>query len=255
MDFMKNLWGSMPSAVPGFVVPTVDLGELDKRIEDLRAVESWLALNANMLKATIQGLEVQRNTIAALHALRDKGDLLHTAMQTGLGAGRQAAGGTPLASPSASAFEQLFGGTSTHANWPLTTPSADEAVPKPDEPPVQLGEPGGPAEPRKAARQGHKKQRKTTARAGKASPAVVSNGGSTAAVQSANMWMNFLKDQFSQIAGAALAPAAGAGSAPAHSDAPQSGPAHKTARPKAKARRPAVKKAARKRAAARTLAR
>ena len=73
MEFMKNIWGQMPSGVPGFVVPTIDLEELDKRIADLKAVEGWLELNANMLKATIQGLEVQRNTVAALQVMGQQG--------------------------------------------------------------------------------------------------------------------------------------------------------------------------------------
>jgi len=70
LDFMKNLWGSsLPSGATGFVVPSFDLDDLDKRIKDLKAVQSWLDVNASMLNATIQGLEVQRNTIAAIQAI------------------------------------------------------------------------------------------------------------------------------------------------------------------------------------------
>ena len=68
MDFVKTFWGSLPESVPGFVVPTVDVDELDKRITDLRAVEAWLAVNSNLLRTTIQSLEVQRNTIAAIQS-------------------------------------------------------------------------------------------------------------------------------------------------------------------------------------------
>ncbi len=68
---MKKLWGNVPgnTAVPSFLVPTLDLEELDKRISDLRAAESWLEVNLNLLRATIQGLEVQRHTIAAIRSL------------------------------------------------------------------------------------------------------------------------------------------------------------------------------------------
>jgi hypothetical protein len=71
MDLLKNFWGALPGStqVPGFLVPTVDVEELDKRITDLRAAESWVEVNLNMLRATIQGLEVQRNTIAALKSM------------------------------------------------------------------------------------------------------------------------------------------------------------------------------------------
>ena len=57
---------SLPQALPSMITPTLDIDELDKRIADLRAVEQWLNLNTNMLRTTIQSLEVQRNTIATL---------------------------------------------------------------------------------------------------------------------------------------------------------------------------------------------
>ena len=68
-DFMKNFWSNTPSMVPGLALPTVDLVELDKRIKDLKAVETWLTINSNMLRTTIQTLEVQRNTVATIQAL------------------------------------------------------------------------------------------------------------------------------------------------------------------------------------------
>ncbi len=69
LEFMKNLWGQMGFALPGMVAPTLDAGELEKRITDLKAVEGWLKMNLNMLQTTIQGLEVQRATLAAMQAM------------------------------------------------------------------------------------------------------------------------------------------------------------------------------------------
>lgn len=81
LELMKKVWGggfaqmpgfptpSMGQSLPSMMVPTLDVDELDKRIGDLRAVEQWLGLNASMLRATIQALEVQRNTIATLKTL------------------------------------------------------------------------------------------------------------------------------------------------------------------------------------------
>ncbi len=60
MEFLRSVWGQMPFPVPGFVTPTLDVGELDKRIADLKAVEGWLRMNMGMLQTSIQGLEVQR---------------------------------------------------------------------------------------------------------------------------------------------------------------------------------------------------
>ncbi|MES2105219.1 MAG: PhaM family polyhydroxyalkanoate granule multifunctional regulatory protein [Pseudomonadota bacterium] len=67
LAFVKKLWGGMQ--VPGMVTPTISIDDLDKRIKDLKTVESWLNVNMNMLRGTIQALEVQRATIATLNSL------------------------------------------------------------------------------------------------------------------------------------------------------------------------------------------
>lgn len=69
MNMMRKMWEDMaasPLGVPGSTsgIPTAE--ELDKRITELRAVENWLRLNLSMLSSTIQGLEIQRSTLATL---------------------------------------------------------------------------------------------------------------------------------------------------------------------------------------------
>jgi hypothetical protein len=51
--------------IPSMMMPTMDPQEIDKRIADLRSVEHWLSMNLAMLRTTIQGLEMQRNALAA----------------------------------------------------------------------------------------------------------------------------------------------------------------------------------------------
>ncbi|MDR2239186.1 MAG: hypothetical protein LBE33_01935 [Zoogloeaceae bacterium] len=68
LEFLKGMWGGLGFAVPG-MTPTLDVGELDKRITDLKTVEGWLRMNLNMLQMTIQGLEMQRTTLAAMQAV------------------------------------------------------------------------------------------------------------------------------------------------------------------------------------------
>jgi hypothetical protein len=51
--------------IPSMMLPTMDVKELDKRIADMRSVENWLELNLALLRATIQGMEMQRSTLAA----------------------------------------------------------------------------------------------------------------------------------------------------------------------------------------------
>ena len=66
VEFVKRAWSSFN--LPTSFAPTMDVEELDKRIADLKAVEQWLNVNLSMLKGTIQALEIQRGTLAAMKA-------------------------------------------------------------------------------------------------------------------------------------------------------------------------------------------
>ncbi|MFC5472395.1 PhaM family polyhydroxyalkanoate granule multifunctional regulatory protein [Paraherbaspirillum soli] len=67
LEFIKKMWTGL--GVPGMVVPTLSVEEINKKITDLKAVESWLNLNLTMLRTTIQALEVQSATLSALQAM------------------------------------------------------------------------------------------------------------------------------------------------------------------------------------------
>jgi hypothetical protein len=67
-EMFRRLWGPLGVPIPGMAVPTFDPQEVEKRIAELRSVEAWLTMNLNMLKFSIQGLEMQR---AALQAIKD----------------------------------------------------------------------------------------------------------------------------------------------------------------------------------------
>ena len=78
-DFLKNLQtqgaaaGMGPSA---WVAPTLDPQELEKRIQELKAVQFWLNQNTQAIAATIQALEVQRMTLKTLQDMNmSMGDL------------------------------------------------------------------------------------------------------------------------------------------------------------------------------------
>ncbi len=83
LEMFKTMWGQnpLPGQTPGqfpfttdtskaggfaSAFPGMDVDELEKRIKDLKSVENWLNLNLNILKSTIQGLEVQHATMMAL---------------------------------------------------------------------------------------------------------------------------------------------------------------------------------------------
>jgi hypothetical protein len=106
LEFVKKLWGNMgipgmsqgtgmpgmqmPGGlnIPGMVMPTLSVEDINKRITDLRAVESWLTLNMNMLHGTIHALEVQAATLTALQSM---GQSFSATMNAANMAGAQAA--------------------------------------------------------------------------------------------------------------------------------------------------------------------
>lgn len=69
-EMFRRLWGPLGVPLPGMAMPTFDPQEVEKRIAELRSVEAWLNMNLNMIKFSIQGLELQR---ATLQAMRDAG--------------------------------------------------------------------------------------------------------------------------------------------------------------------------------------
>ena len=88
LEMMKTMWGQgvagqTPGQFPftadaskaaggfGAAFPGLDTDELEKRIKDLKSVENWLNLNLNILRSTIQGLEVQHATMMALKSFGD----------------------------------------------------------------------------------------------------------------------------------------------------------------------------------------
>jgi hypothetical protein len=78
-DFLQNLAkqaaGSAAHAVPqlpnlgNWIAPTLNVEELEKRVQELKAVQFWLDQNAAALKATIQALEVQKMTLNTLKGM------------------------------------------------------------------------------------------------------------------------------------------------------------------------------------------
>lgn len=67
-EIFRRLWGPLGVPVPGLAVPTLDPKEVEKRIAELRSVESWLQVNLNMVQFAVQGLEVQRSALLAMGA-------------------------------------------------------------------------------------------------------------------------------------------------------------------------------------------
>jgi hypothetical protein len=85
-ELLKKMWA--PMGLPlGTLAPLLDVNDIEKRIADLKSVETWLSMNLNVLKMTIQGLEMQKATLSAFQAMQPgAGTLPKTDAQPSAGA-------------------------------------------------------------------------------------------------------------------------------------------------------------------------
>ncbi len=67
-EIFRRLWGPLGLPVPGMAMPTMDPKEVEKRVADLKSIEAWLSMNLNMVRFAIQGLEMQRAALVAMHS-------------------------------------------------------------------------------------------------------------------------------------------------------------------------------------------
>ena len=74
-DFLQGLAKGATNNIPqmpnlgNWVAPTLNVEELEKRIDELKNVHFWLEQNSRALGATIQALEVQKMTLATLKGM------------------------------------------------------------------------------------------------------------------------------------------------------------------------------------------
>lgn len=179
-----------------WIAPTFNVEELDKRIDELKAVHFWLDQNAKALGATIQALEVQKMTLATLKGMNfNLGDVanalkLKTAdVMAGMAAA--VAPGTPVPSPApAPRAPTTFAGlevpaTAYHAAAPEVHA---EPAPEPEPEPA----PAPKTAPRKAA----------------AKPAAPAPAQPAGGLVDPMQWWGALTQQFQTIANQALKDAA-----------------------------------------------
>ena len=105
-EFLKMLWGPMGLPLPGMVTPTLDVSEIDKRIAELKSVETWLTMNLNLLKVTIQGMEIQRATLSAMQGLQAAGA---QAAKAGVETAQAGSSGSPFSDAWWSVLQQAQG--------------------------------------------------------------------------------------------------------------------------------------------------
>ena len=223
-DFLQNLSktaaqaapAASTGAVPGmasWVAPTLNIEDIDKRIQELKSVLFWLEQNTTALKATIQAMEVQKMTLTTLQSMNvNMADLAKAFTAK-----------PPVTEPFAAAAEgaPAPGATAGSAPAPrssLFTPKAEPQAQPDPEAQAATATPAEAAEPAPASPDA------TSTEAGK--PAV-----------DPMQWWGALTQQFQGIAAAALKDVAG--------EAMKAGMAAKTAsKAAAKAKAPTARKAA-----------
>jgi hypothetical protein len=68
LEFMQQMWNPMSFPMPGMAMPTVDVGEIEKKIGELKAVETWLTLQVGLVQMTVKTLEMQKAALDSLNA-------------------------------------------------------------------------------------------------------------------------------------------------------------------------------------------
>ena len=167
-----------------WVAPTFNVEDLEKRIEELKAVHFWLDQNSKALGATIQALEVQKMTLATLKNMNfSLGDVANALKIKAADAVAGFTGATPAHAPTQFAGLEIPARTygNPAAAEPADEPEDDEA----DDEPVEAAPPPKP--------------RKTSARAA-AAPAPAPAGGVVDPMQ----WWGALSQQFQNIAATAM---------------------------------------------------
>jgi hypothetical protein len=191
-EFLQNLAGQAAGGVAQglgkslpqmpnlghWVAPTFNVEDLEKRIEELKAVQFWLDQNAKALSATIQALEVQKMSLATLKAMNfNLGDVANALKVKAAETVSGFAGKVPTQFAGLEIPERTYGNPSAAPEPEV----ADEEEPEEEAPPPPP-----------------KKPRKASATAPEA-PAAAASG-----VVDPMAWWGALSQQFQQIASTAM---------------------------------------------------
>ena len=65
-EHFQKMWNPMNFPFPGVVQPTLDPKEIERKIAELRAVESWLKTNVGMIEMTIKTMEMQKSALETM---------------------------------------------------------------------------------------------------------------------------------------------------------------------------------------------
>ncbi len=72
LEFMQKMWNPMSYPMPGMAMPTVKVEEVEKKIAELKAVETWLTMQVGFVQMTVKTLEMQKAALESLTAATPK---------------------------------------------------------------------------------------------------------------------------------------------------------------------------------------
>lgn len=195
-EFLQNLAGQAAGGVVqgigqnipqlpnlgSWVAPTFNVEDLEKRIEELKAVHFWLDQNSKALGATIQALEVQKMTLSTLKSMNfSMGDVANALKIKAADTLASFTGAAPAAP--AAQFAGLEIPERTYGNTPAAEPQ-EEAEEE------EMAEPEPAPEP----------TRKSKVRQSSAAEPAPASGGVVDPMQ----WWGAISQQFQQIASNAM---------------------------------------------------
>lgn len=111
-EFLQNLAKGSSQALPqmpglsNWVAPTLNVEDLQKRIDELKAVHFWLDQNSKALSATVQALELQKMTLATLKGMNFNMADIATALKLKTGEAAASAQGSGAAGSDTTADAQ-----------------------------------------------------------------------------------------------------------------------------------------------------
>ncbi len=179
-EFLQSLGGGQgATATPPFshwVAPTMRIEDIDKRINELKAVQFWLEQNSRALAATVQALEVQKMTLSTLKGM----NVNFADMAKGFPFASTGASET-TASPATADASATTTATTPISEWPMTGAAPQTSG-------TQDSQATAAARPKNAA----------------AAEAETSQTAPSASMMAASQWWGALTQQFQQIAQQAM---------------------------------------------------
>jgi len=210
-EFLQNLAGQAAGGVAqglgqgipqlpnlgNWVAPTFSVEDLEKRIEELKAVHFWLDQNSKALAATIQALEVQKMTLATLKNMNfSMGDVANALK---VKAAETLAGFTGVHQAQAPAPTQFAGLEIPPRTYGTPAPAPPEVDDEEDDEEA-YGDEADEEETEETEDEPASPPRKSSRKLGGGAPAVAPAGGVVDPMQ----WWGALSQQFQHIAANAM---------------------------------------------------